>query len=136
MGLKDRLISFIEYKGFEKASFERLCDLSNGFVDKVGENTRKSSLDKISNAFPDLNMAWLRTGAGEMINNSTGSVHVVGDTNIANSGAIRGDVNLGANSEVINLKQRIKELEEEVKQLKVDKAILQEFVTMLQNKKK
>nr|DAM03140.1 MAG TPA: zipper dimerization domain transcription factor-like protein [Caudoviricetes sp.] len=136
MGLRSRIIEFIEYKRLDKASFERLVGLSNDAVSKMGDNTRKSTIDKISNVFPELNTVWLKTGVGEMINNSTGSVHVVGDSNIANSGAIRGDVNLGANSAVINLKQRIKELEEEVKQLKVDKAILQEFVTMLQNKKK
>lgn len=67
MNLKERLLQFIEYKGLDKAGFEREADLSNGFVDKSGDNTRKKTLDKISNAFPDLNIAWLRTGEGSMI---------------------------------------------------------------------
>lgn len=67
MGLKERLLEFIEYRALDKALFERTAGLSNGFVDKSGENTRKSSLDKISIAFPDLNLAWLRTGEGEML---------------------------------------------------------------------
>lgn len=68
MGLKERLLQFIEYKGLDKAAFEREASLSNGFVDKSGNNTRTSSLDKISTAFPELNIAWLRTGEGEMTN--------------------------------------------------------------------
>lgn len=67
MDLRERLLQFIDYKGLDKASFERAADLSNGFVDKSGNNTRKKSLDKISIAFPELNIAWLRTGEGSMI---------------------------------------------------------------------
>lgn len=67
MDLRERLLQFIDYKGLDKASFERAADLSNGFVDKSGNNTRKKSLDKISIAFPELNIAWLRTGEGSML---------------------------------------------------------------------
>lgn len=66
--LKKRLLIFIEYKGLNKAEFERISGLSNGFVDKAGDNTRQSSLDKISIAFPDLNKVWLITGVGLMLN--------------------------------------------------------------------
>ena len=65
--LKERLIKFIDYLGIEKSVFERKCNLSNGFVDKAGDNTRTSSLDKISKIFPELNITWLRTGNGKML---------------------------------------------------------------------
>ena len=67
MGLKERLLLFIEYKGLNKGSFERMANLSNGFVDKAGDNTRTSTIDRISNCFPELNTVWLRTGEGEML---------------------------------------------------------------------
>lgn len=67
MDLKGRLISFIEYKKLDKATFQRICGLGNGFVDKSGDNTRLSSLEKISNVFPELNLTWLRIGIGEML---------------------------------------------------------------------
>ncbi|MEG1950861.1 MAG: S24 family peptidase, partial [Odoribacter sp.] len=67
MGLKDRLIEFLRYKKITQHAFEISCGLSNGFVDKVGEGTRMSSLDRISEFYPELNIAWLRTGVGEMI---------------------------------------------------------------------
>jgi len=66
MGLKERLILYIDYLGIAKSEFERTAGLANGFVDKSGDNTRYSSLDKISKSFPNLNLSWLRTGQGEM----------------------------------------------------------------------
>jgi len=66
-----RINSFIAFKGVKTASFERICSLSNGSVSKMGENTRRSTLEKISNAYPDLNIDWLLTGEGEMLANPT-----------------------------------------------------------------
>ena len=67
MGLRERLLDYIAYKGIDKATLERKSGLSNDAVNKMGDNTRVSTLDKISNAFPDINIAWLKTGVGEMI---------------------------------------------------------------------
>lgn len=67
MDLKERLIKFIEHKGLTVQSFENKCNLSNGAVSKMGNNTRRSTLDKISNTFPDININWLLTGDGNMI---------------------------------------------------------------------
>lgn len=67
MGVKDRLLEFMKYKGISQRVLEQQCGLSNGFVDKVGEGTRQSSLDKISVKYPELNILWLRTGYGEML---------------------------------------------------------------------
>lgn len=68
MGLKERLLLFIEYKGMSTQKFERIVGLSNASVSKMGDNTRQSTLDKISTKFPDLDIVWLKTGIGEMIN--------------------------------------------------------------------
>lgn len=67
MGLKDRLLQFISYKGLDIAVFERSVGLSNGAVHKMGDGTRSNTIDKISATYPDLNTAWLKTGVGEMI---------------------------------------------------------------------
>ena len=64
------------------------------------------------------------------------NVNITGDSNITNTGVTGGDVIIGANQEMKALRKRVKELEEENEQLKKDKAILQEFVTFLQNKGK
>jgi len=66
-GLKERLFYFIEHKGLTVQSFEKAVGLSNGAVSKMGDNTRRSTIDKISNFFCDLNKNWLLTGEGEML---------------------------------------------------------------------
>ena len=67
MGLRERLLDYIAYKGIDKDTLERKSGLSNDAVNKMGDNTRVSTLDRISNAYPDINIAWLKTGVGEMI---------------------------------------------------------------------
>ena len=71
MDLKSRLIEFIEYKGLSVQSFEIQCNLSNGAVSKMGNNTRRSTIDKISKSYPELNTSWLLTGEGYMLLNNS-----------------------------------------------------------------
>lgn len=66
--MKDRVLQFIKYTGLNKSSFEKKVGLSNGAIDKMGENTRRNTLDKISNIFPELNIDWVLTGNGNMLN--------------------------------------------------------------------
>lgn len=65
MGLKERLLQFIDNKGLTVQEFELRTGLSNGAVSKMGDNTRMATLDKISIIFPDLDIDWLRTGKRE-----------------------------------------------------------------------
>ena len=74
MDLKSRLINFIDYKGLSVQSFELQCGLSNGAVSKMGNNTRRSTIDKISKSYPELNTNWLLTGEGGMLLDSIDSV--------------------------------------------------------------
>lgn len=71
MDLKSRLIEFIEHKGLSVQSFEIQCNLSNGAVSKMGNNTRRSTIDKISKSYPELNTSWLLTGEGNMLLNNS-----------------------------------------------------------------
>lgn len=66
--MKSRINDFIQFTGLPIANFEQRCGLSNGAVSKMGDNTRMSTIDKISKAFPELNIVWLRTGEGKMLN--------------------------------------------------------------------
>lgn len=72
MNTKGRLILFLAYLKMGQDKFEKSVGLSRGFVNNVGDTIRKSSLEKISSVYPQLNTAWLLTGVGEMlINEST-----------------------------------------------------------------
>lgn len=72
MGLKERLVEYIDFKGLSVKSFETKCGLSNGAVSKMGDNTRRSTIDNISKSYPDLNQTWLLTGEGEMLKEESG----------------------------------------------------------------
>lgn len=66
--VKQRLISFIKYKGLNVKRFETLIGVSNGFVNNISRSIGAEKLYNISNEFPDLNTAWLLTGEGQMLN--------------------------------------------------------------------
>lgn len=63
-----RLQSFIAYKDKSVLSFENQCGIAPGTVSKMTARSRLKTLEKISKANPDLNMDWLRTGEGSMLN--------------------------------------------------------------------
>lgn len=68
MSLQDRIRQFISYIGLTVSEFEGKVGLSNGSVSKMGDGTRRTTIDKISNSFPELSKTWLLTGEGEMLN--------------------------------------------------------------------
>lgn len=76
MGLKERIMQYISYRRMTVQTFEFEAHLSNGAVSKMGDNTRRSTLDKISNSFPDLNRTWLLTGEGDMLVRNEGIVEI------------------------------------------------------------
>lgn len=71
MGIKDRLSEFMAAKNLKASAFERQCGLSNGFCGKVNDNITEGSLTLIAKGFPELNLSWLKTGIGEMLNDAT-----------------------------------------------------------------
>lgn len=68
MGLLERAKEFINCKSLTAKQFEQIVGLSNGAFSKLSDSTRKSTIDRISKAFPELNVLWLITGEGEMLN--------------------------------------------------------------------
>lgn len=62
-----RIREFIEYLGINVKSFEKQIGVSNGFVNSLGQNIQQRNQNKISKAFPKLNMFWLLTGEGNML---------------------------------------------------------------------
>lgn len=66
----DRLYRFMERKKLNPYAFEQSCDISNGYL--ANHLRSKGSigsdiLEKISHAYPELNLVWLITGNGKMI---------------------------------------------------------------------
>lgn len=102
MGLKERIIQFIDYKGLSIQRFELYVGLSNASVAKMGNNTRRTTIDKISIRFPELNINWLLTGEGEMIKSESSSA-LITHTGTFKRSTINSTVNNGdVNGNVIN----------------------------------
>lgn len=67
MAIKERLFEFLAAKDLKPSVFERKCGLSNGFCSKVKNNITDGPLSLIKNAFPELNIEWLKSGVGVMM---------------------------------------------------------------------
>lgn len=67
MGVKERLLEYINYKQITNKTFEITANLSNGYVNNFDGNFRTKTLEKILTAYPDINRDWLLYGEGEML---------------------------------------------------------------------
>jgi hypothetical protein len=67
MTVKERISTYIKYKGMSNAQFEKVCSLSNGYVANMRKSIGTDKLSNVLKAFPDLNRDWLLYGEGEML---------------------------------------------------------------------
>ena len=67
-GQKNRLKMFISHIETNVSQFEKSLGLSNGYINSMKIGIGYDKLEQISNMYPDLNMAWLLTGDGSMLN--------------------------------------------------------------------
>ncbi len=70
MRIIDRLIQYIEHKKITAYSFERTCQVANGYLKKQqkGKGSIGSDiLERINKNYFDLNLVWLITGEEEML---------------------------------------------------------------------
>lgn len=123
--VKERLIIFIRKKGLSQKRFEQAVGLSNGYINQLRHSPSATKLQRIIDAFPDLNDKWLLTGQGEMLKTEkkeeerpTFDVTVDKDTLIK----LLLHANEHMSEQMAELLQRIKNLEEEVRASKKDDA--------------
>ena len=69
--IKERLTAYLKYKGINKSEFGRIIGVSNAYISSIRKSIQPDKAEKIVSSFPDLNIAWLMTGEGEMLKNST-----------------------------------------------------------------
>lgn len=67
MNTRERLKLFLASINISEGAFEKATGLAKGFVSKVGDSIRTSSLEKIKSVYPSLNTSWLLTGEGDML---------------------------------------------------------------------
>ncbi len=64
---KERIRLFLEYKGVSQSAFERSCGFAHGYVSNIRRAPSDSACSLIARRYPELNISWLKTGAGEML---------------------------------------------------------------------
>lgn len=114
--LQDRLKQFITSLDLSVLAFENECGMAQGTVNKMTDRSRQRTLEKIRKHYPQLNMEWLQTGVGEMLNQLP-SVDIDVDLKLGGHSqfALRDITNIGdAKTQILLLRERIKSLEKEL----------------------
>lgn len=65
---KTRLLDYLRHLGIGQQKFEKSIGMSNGWCSKSGDSIRASTLEKIQDVYPELNISWLVSGVGNMLN--------------------------------------------------------------------
>lgn len=65
--VKQRLINFIKYKELSQKRFEGMIGAGNGYVKNISRGIGADKQKRIKEVFPELNMAWLLLGEGNML---------------------------------------------------------------------
>jgi hypothetical protein len=66
--IKQRLIMFLKHLGIGQGKFEKNTDIGNGTVNNIKDGIGSPKLAKIITCYPELNIKWLLTGEGKMLN--------------------------------------------------------------------
>lgn len=116
--LQERLKTFITSLDSSVLAFENKCGMAPGTVNKMSDKSRPKTLEKIHKQFPQLNMEWLQTGEGQMLNPQP-TVDIDLDLKLGGHSqfAMRDITNIGdANIQIVILQERIKSLEKELRE--------------------
>lgn len=70
MTAQERLKLFISYKGISMRKFEMAACVPVGYVKNIKYTITPDKQEKISSAFPELNLGWLTSGEGNMLRES------------------------------------------------------------------
>ena len=84
-GIKERLLTFIDYLRIRKSEYERRCGLSNGYINSIKSDIGVQKLISMIKTFPQLNPYWVATGNGEMLISAADNIQKVGGDPLAYS---------------------------------------------------
>ncbi|MCC8037322.1 MAG: hypothetical protein LIP02_04190 [Bacteroidales bacterium] len=65
--VKQRLTQYLDAKRISKAEFGRAIGVSKAYISSMRSSIAPDKLNKIQKCYPDLDIAWLLTGEGEML---------------------------------------------------------------------
>lgn len=77
MTVKERLKIFIKSKGISDSAFCKAIGVSTSYISAMRQSIPPAKLHSVASAFPDLNIEWLLTGTGEMLNSGPRQVRFI-----------------------------------------------------------
>ncbi len=132
---RERILAFIDYKGLNKRRFLVACGMSETYIDSMGDGGLGPKAQKmISTAFPELNIAWLITGQGNMLREEYDNTAVQETERVSQSNAGRprsADVELSKEA----YRQIIAEKDMQIEQLIKDKQQLYDIINRLSSRR-
>lgn len=74
--VKERLAIFLKKKKISQSKFEKMCGMSNGYVNNMKSSISPEKLSNVARQFPELNIGWLLVGEelGGQMENATKDV--------------------------------------------------------------
>lgn len=92
MDVKQRLKTYLDSKGLSQLSFCKTLKVSTGYISSMRKSISPDKISSIAANYPDLNITWLLTGQGSMLNDEklspspiTAENPIVGDGNNKNN---------------------------------------------------
>lgn len=70
MSIAERLGIFINHLGISTQEFEIQCKISGGTASRITSKSYPKTFGRIATAYPQLNIDWLKTGKGAMLNST------------------------------------------------------------------
>lgn len=134
--VKERLIAFIAHKHISKAEFSRMIGVSQAYVTSIRGSMSPDKIQRIAMVFPELNIEWLMTGKGNMLQSVSGNGVVINGDNRMNNATIDNRHYYSDSPDV--LRAQIDVLEERIKekdaQIKEKDAQIKQLLDILQGK--
>lgn len=116
--VQKRLHEFLEYLNMPMQTFERQCGIGQGLGAKLSNKSYNTTFRRISSAFPQLNIGWLKTGEGEMLNEPIAKINISHSPNSAASVNGNAIVYTTDEHELIRLREENRQLYERIAELK------------------
>ena len=88
--MKQRIKEYLKYKGVKIIDFSATIGVSNAYISSIRRSIQPDKLTRIQECYPDLNIEWLVTGRGNMLNTPQQAMSVI--NNGTNSGTMGNNV--------------------------------------------
>lgn len=93
--MKQRIKEYLKYKGVKIIDFSATIGVSNAYISSIRRSIQPDKLARIQECYPDLNIEWLVTGRGNMLNTPQ---HMSVINNGNNSGTMGNNVSVHTGS--------------------------------------